>query len=86
MGYYGGMGARLVATVVPSATLPQSQPACLTGSATGLVDCGNWAMSASWAVLSDATSGIYFAKLVRADTGEPVTSSSSCATTTATLI
>ena len=69
MGYYGGMGARLVATVAPTATLPQLQPACLTDSATGLVDCGNWAVSASWAVPSDATSGIYFAKLVRADTG-----------------
>ena len=26
MGYYGGMGARKVATVNPSATLPQNQP------------------------------------------------------------
>ena len=25
-----------------SATLPQSQPACLTDSSTGLIDCGNW--------------------------------------------
>ena len=33
--------------------------------ATGLIDCGNWAQSASWAVPADATSGIYFAKLVR---------------------
>ena len=69
MGYYGGMGARLVATVAPTATLPQPQPACLTDGATGLVDCGNWAVSASWAVPPNATSGIYFAKLVRADTG-----------------
>ena len=30
MGYYGGMGARKVATVNPSASLPQTQPACLT--------------------------------------------------------
>ena len=28
MGYYGGAGARLVATVQPSVALPQSQPAC----------------------------------------------------------
>ena len=34
----------------PSATLPQSQPACLSDVATGLVDCGNWAVSAIWAV------------------------------------
>ena len=69
MGYYGGMGARKVATVTPSAALPQTQPACLTAPATGLVDCGNWAESASWPVPATATSGIYFAKLVRIDTG-----------------
>jgi methionine-rich copper-binding protein CopC len=67
MGWYGGNGARKVATVNPSATLPQTQPACLNDNATGLVDCGNWAESASWAVPSDAVSGIYFAKLVRTD-------------------
>jgi hypothetical protein len=67
MGYYGGQGARKVATVQPSASLPQSQPSCLSQAATGLIDCGNWAQSASWAVPSDAVSGIYFAKLVRED-------------------
>ena len=30
MGYYGGMGARKVATIQPTASLPQTQPACLT--------------------------------------------------------
>ncbi|MBZ5626679.1 MAG: carboxypeptidase regulatory-like domain-containing protein, partial [Acidobacteriia bacterium] len=69
MGYYGGNGARLIASVSPSVTLPQAQPACLTDSATRLYDCGNWAVSASWAVPSNATSGIYFAKLIRTDTG-----------------
>jgi hypothetical protein len=69
MGYYGGMGARLITTLRPSVTLPQSQPACMTDSTTGLVDCGNWAVSASWQVPSNATSGIYFAHLVRNDTG-----------------
>jgi len=68
MGYYGGTGARRVATVQPTATLPQAQPACLTEPATGLIDCGNWSVSGSWAVPANATSGIYFAKLVRADT------------------
>ncbi len=67
MGYYGGNGARKVATVQPSASLPQSQPACLSESATGLVDCGNWSQSASWTVPADAVSGIYFAKLERED-------------------
>ena len=37
--------------------------------ATGLIDCGNWAQSASWAVPPTAVSGIYFAKLTRTDTG-----------------
>jgi Domain of unknown function (DUF4082)/Bacterial Ig-like domain/Bacterial Ig domain/Abnormal spindle-like microcephaly-assoc'd, ASPM-SPD-2-Hydin len=69
MGYYGGAGARLVTTVTPSAHLPQTQPACITDAATALMDCGNWAVSATWTVPSTATSGIYFAHVIRADTG-----------------
>jgi hypothetical protein len=69
MGYYNGAGARRIATVSPSATLPQTQPACLNDAATGLIDCGNWAVSGSWAVPATATSGIYFAKVTRTDTG-----------------
>ena len=38
MGYYAGNGARQVATVEPSAALPQSQPACTDEPSTGLVD------------------------------------------------
>jgi Domain of unknown function (DUF4082)/Bacterial Ig-like domain len=67
LGYYSGAGARKVATVLPSATLPQSQPSCLSDAATGLVDCGNWAVSGSWAVPASAVSGIYLARLVRND-------------------
>jgi len=69
MGYYGGLGARRIATIAPTATLPQTQPPCLTETATGLVDCGNWAESASWQVPATAVSGIYFAKLTRTDNG-----------------
>jgi Domain of unknown function (DUF4082)/Bacterial Ig-like domain/Bacterial Ig domain len=69
MGYYNGAGARRVATVTPSATLPQAQPSCLNDAATGLIDCGNWAVSGSWAVPATAMSGIYFAKVTRTDTG-----------------
>jgi len=69
MGYYAGMGARKVAGIRPSATLPQTQPACLSDPATNLVDCGNWAVSASWQVPANAPSGIYFAHLIRTDTG-----------------
>ncbi len=69
LGYYGGAGGRYIATVQPSATLPQSQPACLTDPATLLYDCGNWGVSASWTVPTDAVSGIYIAAPVRGDTG-----------------
>jgi|tagenome__1003787_1003787.scaffolds.fasta_scaffold20985964_2 hypothetical protein len=70
VGYYQGNGARTVAAgVKPSAALPQSQPACRNDTqATGLIDCGNWAISASWAVPSTAVSGVYLARLVRDDT------------------
>ena len=54
--------------MLPSATLPQTQPACVTDGATGLYDCGNWGVSASWAS-TGAVSGIYVAKLTRIDTG-----------------
>ena len=70
LGYYQGQGARLVASIQPSGTLPQTQPACLTDSSTGLADCGNWGVSASWPVPSTAVSGVYSAKLTRTDTGE----------------
>jgi hypothetical protein len=65
MGYYGGSGARQVATVQPTAVT--NQPNCLTQSSTGLIDCGNWSVSATWSIPLDAVSGIYFAKLVRTD-------------------
>ncbi len=68
MGWYGGAGARKVATVRPL-TGSSGQPLCLSAPATGLVDCGNWAVSASWTVPATAVSGIYFAKLVREDAG-----------------
>ncbi len=67
MGYYGGLGARKITTVTPAN--PQSQPSCLNDAATGLIDCGNWSVSGSWAVPANAVSGIYFAKVVRTDNG-----------------
>ena len=70
LGYYQGNGSRFVATVLPSAPLPQVQPACISDSTTGLVDCGDWAVSGSWVVPSTATSGIYFGRLIRLDTSE----------------
>ena len=70
LGYYQGNDGRFVTSISPSVPLPQIQPPCLTDSATGLIDCGNWGISASWTVPSTATSGFYFARLVRLDTGE----------------
>src|SRR5215472_12463259 len=71
IGYYGGDGARkIVSNMLPTAALPQSQPACLNDTAaTGLIDCGNWGVSASWTVPSNSVSGLYIAHLVRNDTG-----------------
>ena len=70
LGYYGGTGARVIASnVKPSAELPQTQPECLKEPSTGLIDCGNWGVSASWAVPSNAVSGVYIALLTRTDTG-----------------
>ena len=67
LGYYGGLGARKVATFTPSAPLPQPQPACTVDASSGLVDCGLWSESASWAVPATAVSGIYIARLTRTD-------------------
>ncbi|MCF0074114.1 DUF4082 domain-containing protein [Dyadobacter sp. CY261] len=65
LGYYQGNGARLQGTV--STITPRNQPPCMTDPATGLIDCDNWEVSASWAIPDEAVSGIYIAKLVRAD-------------------
>ena len=53
----------------PSAALPQKQPACLTDATTGLVDCGNWADSASWPVPATRCPASTSRKLTRLDTG-----------------
>ena len=65
MGYYGGMGARQVATVQPLHV--KNQQPCRTDAATQLIDCGNWNESASWTVPLNAVSGIYFVKLLSDD-------------------
>ena len=63
LGYYGGDGARKVATVQP--TRLGRQPAPVTDATTGLVDAGNWTVSAGWQIPADAVSGVYIGKLVR---------------------
>jgi methionine-rich copper-binding protein CopC len=67
MGYYNGDGARKVTSLTPNVSVSQSQPACNTNTATGLVDCGNWGVSATWSVPSTAVSGVYFARISRTD-------------------
>src|SRR5215468_6385935 len=70
VGYYQGNGAtKVVSGLQPSASLPQTQPTCTNDTGpTGLMDCGNWAVSASWTVPSTAVSGLYLAHLKRDDT------------------
>ena len=67
LGWYDGAGARQVGTF--NGTSPQNQPDCLRDGATGLADCGNWAVSLSWQVPADAVSGLYYARLHRNDDG-----------------
>ena len=69
LGYYQGHGARYQGDATITTTLPQNQPLCLEDPETGLVDCGNWAESATWQIPANAVSGIYLALLTRKDTG-----------------
>ncbi len=66
LGYYGGDGATLVTTLDNLTGTPQLDP--ITDSR-GLVDAGNWSVSANWQTSEDAVSGVYLAKLVREDNG-----------------
>jgi hypothetical protein len=66
LGYYDGLGARYIGTL-DHHTDPTFQPNPLFDSSTGLVDAGNWEVTDSWEIPSDATSGVYIAKLVRED-------------------
>ena len=77
LGYYGGQGARQMASIpaeeigqpTPPPLPAQDQPDCLVATdGSGLVDCGNWAETASWDVPTSAVSGIYIARLEREDT------------------
>jgi hypothetical protein len=67
LGWYNGDGARKITSVTPSVSLPQTQPACLSDTATENFDCGNWAVSAQWTVPTTVVSGVFVAKLTRTD-------------------
>ena len=66
LGYYDNKGARLITPLTPTNRV---QPTCLSDSSTGLFDCGNWLVSATWNVPSTAVSGTYVARLTRTDDG-----------------
>ena len=71
LGYYGGAGARKMgsAALVSSDAhaLAARQPDCHRDdegveAPTQLVDCGNWAVVASFAIPTNATTGLYFGR------------------------
>jgi Ricin-type beta-trefoil lectin domain-like len=63
VGYYGGMGARLMQTIGPIAGT--TQETCPRDPSTGLVEC-NWSTSYTLTIPSTWTSGVYLAKLTNA--------------------
>ncbi|MGO4440700.1 DUF4082 domain-containing protein [Rhizobium sp. RAF56] len=67
LGYYGGDGARKLDSIEENLSSAQVQPHPIVDYSLGLIDCGNWGVSASWQIPTDAVSGVYIAKLVRED-------------------
>ena len=65
LGYYDGDGARLVGTIQHEGAT--NQPAPIIDPSRATVDAGNWAVTDSWTLPSDAVSGVYIAKLIRED-------------------
>src|SRR5215470_5721053 len=48
LGYYNGAGARKITTLGPFSQKQNQTAVCASDAATGLVDCGTWAVSATW--------------------------------------
>ncbi|MEP7377680.1 MAG: N,N-dimethylformamidase beta subunit family domain-containing protein [Chitinophagaceae bacterium] len=67
IGYYGGSGARLMANLGSFTGVVQA--AGISNSTTGMIDCSNWKNPVSWAIPSNAVSGLYVAKLERTGGG-----------------
>jgi hypothetical protein len=67
LGYYGGNGAALKASIDVSLASAQVQPGVITDDSTGLIDYGAWNVSASWQIPTTAVSGVYLADLVGED-------------------
>ncbi|HEY0638699.1 MAG TPA: DUF4082 domain-containing protein [Pseudonocardiaceae bacterium] len=64
LGYYQGLGARLITTVDGT---PRSQPQCAYDGTVGLVDCGNWTTNAGWTLPVTTPPGFYIANFIRED-------------------
>ena len=54
LGYYGGNGATLYATINHQATSAVVQPAAIVDPTTGEVDAGNWSVTDAWAIPTNA--------------------------------
>ena len=67
LGYYGGDGARKIATILHDNSEPFNQPEPLVDKSRGLVDAGNWSVTDSFTLPPDAISGVYIARLSRVD-------------------
>ena len=62
LGWYQGNGARFI-TDLGNSLSGNLQPAYNYQTATGKVDCNNWAISCQWTVPATAVSGVYIARL-----------------------
>ncbi len=68
IGYYGGMGGRLM-QVIPK-QLGVKQPECIVNYSTGLTNCGNWKPTYTLTIPDDWTSGVYVTVLTLPDGGK----------------
>ena len=68
LGYYAGLGGRLVAEVKDLPGKVQAPPQ--RDQMTGLASCSHWSVSHTLSVPADWVSGVYVAKLVRPDTDD----------------
>ncbi|WPY95393.1 DUF4082 domain-containing protein [Limimaricola variabilis] len=71
LGYYGGDGARMVASWTNTEAVVQ--PGATFDPVRGTADAGNWSVTDSWTTPVDAVSGVYLARLQRLDAnGNPI--------------
>lgn len=71
LGYYGGDGARMVASWTN--TNGTVQPDAMFDATTGTADAGNWSVTDTWEIPEDAVAGVYLARVQRLDeSGNPI--------------